>query len=132
MSFSVESRVPFLTTGIAELALSLPEEYLVSPQGESKAVLRAAMRGFVPEDVLHRRDKVGFVTPQQDWLLRLGDRLEEWVEPAGSCSMLDVERIRRRLREWVASGGRSQTHDSVWRLVGFCIWLDVMGRRLSS
>lgn len=132
MSFSVESRVPFLTTGIAELALSLPEEYLVSPQGETKAVLRAAMRGIVPHHVLHRRDKVGFATPQQDWLLRLGDHLQEWVEPAASYPALDVGNVRQTLREWVASGGRTQPHDAVWRLLGFCLWLDVNGTRLGG
>lgn len=69
MRFSIESRVPFLTTDFAELLLSLPEEYLIASNGETKHVFRAAMRGIVPDDVLDRRDKIGFATPEKDWLM---------------------------------------------------------------
>jgi len=44
MRFSVESRVPFLTLNMAELLLTLPEEYLVSFQGETKHIFRKAKR----------------------------------------------------------------------------------------
>lgn len=65
MRWSIESRVPFLTTEIAEFLLSLPEEYLLSPQGETKHVFRAAMRGIVPDEILDRKDKIGFRTPEK-------------------------------------------------------------------
>jgi asparagine synthase (glutamine-hydrolysing) len=68
MYFSIESRVPFLDKGLTELLLRLPEEYLVSAKGESKHILRRAMRGIVPDVVLDRRDKIGFVTPESSWL----------------------------------------------------------------
>jgi asparagine synthase (glutamine-hydrolysing) len=63
MRFSIENRVPFLTLGLAEFAISLPEEYLISKNGETKSIFRAAMRGIVPDEVLNRRDKIGFETP---------------------------------------------------------------------
>jgi asparagine synthase (glutamine-hydrolysing) len=68
MAFSIENRVPFLTTKLADFLLSLPEEYLISQSGESKHIFRQAMRGIVPDSVLDRRDKIGFVTPMTDWL----------------------------------------------------------------
>lgn len=64
MRFSVESRVPFLTLELVDLLLSMPEEYLISQNGETKNIFRAAMRGIVPDDVLNRRDKIGFATPK--------------------------------------------------------------------
>lgn len=39
MRWSLESRVPFLTTDIAEFVLQLPEEYLLSSHGETKCPL---------------------------------------------------------------------------------------------
>jgi asparagine synthase (glutamine-hydrolysing) len=63
MRFSVESRVPFLTLDMVNLLLSMPEEYLISQGGETKSVFRAAMRGVVPDDILDRKDKIGFGTP---------------------------------------------------------------------
>src|SRR5690606_25204602 len=68
MHFSVESRLPFLTLPMAQLLLSLPEEYLISPQGQTKHVFRAAMRGIIPDEILDRRDKIGFETPEFNWL----------------------------------------------------------------
>ena len=65
MSHSVESRVPFLTTALADFVYSLPEAYLVSDHGETKSVFRAAMRGLVPDVILDRKDKIGFTIPQE-------------------------------------------------------------------
>ena len=45
MNFSIENRVPFLTVPLAEFLLSLPEKYLISEDGQTKSVFRAAMRG---------------------------------------------------------------------------------------
>ena len=68
MRFSIESRVPFLDVDLAEYLLRLPEEYLVSRAGETKHVFRLAMEGIVPEQILQRRDKIGFATPENQWV----------------------------------------------------------------
>ena len=67
MAHSREVRLPFLDRRVAELAFSLPAGFLYR-DGASKAVLRAAVRGAVPERILARRDKVGFEPPQARWL----------------------------------------------------------------
>ncbi len=79
MRFSVESRVPFLTTSMADLLLGLPEHYLISAQGQTKHVMRAALRGIVPDAVLNRRDKVGFETPERQWLAQLAPQARQWL-----------------------------------------------------
>ena len=68
MAHSIESRVPFLIPGLADFLLRLPEEYLIGPDGTSKRIFRDAMRGFVPDAILDRKDKIGFATPEQRWL----------------------------------------------------------------
>ena len=65
MAFSREVRLPFLDRRVAEYALSLPPTVSVVWAGVRKAVLRDAVRGLVPDEVLARRDKVGFETPQR-------------------------------------------------------------------
>ena len=72
MAHSIESRVPFLTRSLAEFVFSLPERFLIAADGTSKSVLRAALRGLVPDAVLDRRDKIGFQTPEPNWLERIG------------------------------------------------------------
>ena len=68
MNWSIESRVPFLTTDLAEFALSLPENYLISSEGRTKNIFREAMKGIVPDLVLNRKDKIGFETPEDNWI----------------------------------------------------------------
>jgi asparagine synthase (glutamine-hydrolysing) len=69
MAFSVEARVPFLDYRVVELSLRLADADKVG-NGISKRVLRRAMRGTVPDVVLDRRDKMGFVTAEPVWMTR--------------------------------------------------------------
>src|SRR5439155_23688177 len=71
MAWSVESRVPFLTRDLVQFALALPEEFIIGPQGLSKLVFREAMRGIVPAEILARRDKIAFATPETRWMIAL-------------------------------------------------------------
>lgn len=67
MRFSIESRVPFLTIDLAEYLYSLPENYLISDAGNTKHVFREAMKGILPDEILERKDKVGFETDDKAW-----------------------------------------------------------------
>jgi asparagine synthase (glutamine-hydrolysing) len=53
MAASVECRLPFLSTGLVELALSLPESS-VKKGSRSKAVLQDAFKGRIPDRVMNR------------------------------------------------------------------------------
>lgn len=68
MHFSIESRVPFLDRKMIEHVLTLPEHFIISSRGETKHLLRQALRGIVPAQVIERKDKIGFETPERDWL----------------------------------------------------------------
>lgn len=59
MYFSVENRTPFLDRKLFETAYRIPSKHLIQ-QGAAKAVLRAAMRGIVPDRILDTKRKVGF------------------------------------------------------------------------
>ncbi|WP_100622797.1 asparagine synthase (glutamine-hydrolyzing) [Candidatus Coxiella mudrowiae] len=67
MAFSIESRVPFISKDIVEFCLSLPVSLRIN-KGYTKAVLREAIKGIVPEDIRLRVDKLGFPAPEVDWL----------------------------------------------------------------
>src|SRR5579884_341943 len=65
MAFSVEGRSPLLDHKLMEFAASLPASLKL--QGLSgKRVLKAAMAGILPPEVLHRR-KMGFGVPLAHW-----------------------------------------------------------------
>lgn len=124
MAASVESRLPFLTPDFAELLLRLPDEYLLGRDGTSKNVFRQAMRGIVPDPILDRRDKIGFATPEKNWLTTL----RPWVEAAlnsdraRSIGALDVPAMQR---DWEAVlAGRARFDFRIWRWVNLIRWAE--------
>ena len=67
MYYSVENRSPFLDRNLFEFCHSIPARHLVR-DGRAKAVLRDAMRGLVPQELLDNRRKIGFNVPIFDFL----------------------------------------------------------------
>lgn len=64
MAHSLEARVPFLDNELVELARRIPSQLKRGSGG--KAILREAMRGLLPEDVL-TKPKQGFSPPDDSW-----------------------------------------------------------------
>ena len=121
MAFSVESRVPFLTPKLVEFALALPEEYLVGPDGLSKAVMRKAMEGIVPQAILDRRDKIGFATPERHWTSRLEPQVQDMLQGDAAAEM-PVLNPAEAEREWARfkAGGADDAH--CWRWLNLLTW----------
>ncbi|MGI9273447.1 MAG: asparagine synthase (glutamine-hydrolyzing) [Endozoicomonas sp.] len=123
MRWSLESRVPFLTTDMAEFLLSLPEDYLLSPAGETKHVFRHAMRGIVPDEILHRKDKVGFETPQPMWLGDMGAQLMKYMNVSDSIPFVNSKSVRREVKKVVE--GRRAPGAHIWRLINYHCWFEL-------
>lgn len=76
MAFGREARLPFLDHRLIEYSFGLPPEMLLR-RAVTKVVLRDAMRGIVPDEILERRDKLAYSPPQRDWVR---GPLRPWVE----------------------------------------------------
>ena len=124
MAHSREVRLPFLDRRIAELAFSLPPEFIYA-HGNTKRILRDAGRGLVPEVILSRRDKVAYEPPQRRWLDQpafcelIADMLLD--EPARGRGLLDPKTVERDLRE-----GTWRDHAAVWRAFNAELWLRLL------
>jgi asparagine synthase (glutamine-hydrolysing) len=123
MHWSIESRVPFLTADLAEFMLSLPEDYLLSPSGETKHVFRAAMRGIVPDVILDRRDKIGFATPEQSWLQHLAPQFDSWLFTAQDIPFLRHDHVASMVYSTI-NGDKPFTWKA-WRVINFCRWMQI-------
>ena len=127
MRHSIESRVPFCVPALAELALSLPDSYLVGDDGTTKRIFKEAVRGLVPEPI-RCREKVGFAIPDRLW----ARSLRPWVEQrlgsgAAALPCLRPERLRAGLDAQVAGGGFGP--GALWRCVNLVEWSDRFGVR---
>jgi len=124
MAFSIESRVPFLTPELVNFVFSLPEEYIVAPDGTSKAVFRRAMRGIVPDPILDRKDKIGFATPER----KLLSAVSRWIQERFDTEVAaEIPAIRMDVisREWQQiEQGRKPISYSVWRCLNVIEWTE--------
>jgi asparagine synthase (glutamine-hydrolysing) len=100
MAHSIEARVPFLEPELVSFVLSLPASLKIS-RGMTKSLLRDALEGILPEAVRLRRSKLGFPTPEKQWL-RDAFRLD--VEQAGSRAWREL--AVNHWRNWLGKGSR--------------------------
>lgn len=67
MAWGLESRVPLLDHRIIEMLGSIPP-VIKFKNGHPKYLFRKAARNLIPEEVLSRKDKMGFPVPLHTWL----------------------------------------------------------------
>jgi asparagine synthase (glutamine-hydrolysing) len=129
MAHSREVRLPFLDRGIVEFALGLPPAFLYD-DGETKRVLRDAVRDVVPTGVLARREKVGYETPQSEWLAQpiARERIASvLLDPdARRRGWLDAAAIEADLRS-----GAWRDDRALWRALNAELWLRSLEARLA-
>ena len=121
MAASVESRVPFLDHHLVEHVVSLPERFKLHGW-TTKAVLRRALEGHVPREILHRK-KMGFPVPFGAWLRGpLRSLLDEIVVSSRALDrgLFDPDVVRQMAREQRAGIGNHG--DRLWVLINLEIW----------
>jgi len=67
MRFSVETRFPFLDHNLIESTIDCAPDMILK-NGWTKHILREAMTGVLPEKIRTRKSKIGFETPEHDWI----------------------------------------------------------------
>jgi asparagine synthase (glutamine-hydrolysing) len=114
MGASLETRVPFLDHKFVELAMSIPEQ-VITGEKESKHILKKAVRGLIPDEIIDRR-KQGFGVPIQEWFLgRSGEfARRELSEFCDKTDFLDRSTVMRLIQS-----GRGR---DAWLLLNFALW----------
>lgn len=107
MAHSLEGRFPFLDRNLFDFAATLPEHYKWSVDGISKAVLKSAFRGKIP-DLVTDRPKMGFSVPVADMLLTLKPRVFEAARLAELTPLGEIVNLKKVLQFFEAhySGSR--------------------------
>jgi asparagine synthase (glutamine-hydrolysing) len=120
MRWSIESRVPFLENDFAQLLLSLPENYLVSNEGLSKNIFRRSMEGIVPKEVLYRRDKIGFETPELRWLLNSKKQIHKITDDLKDFQIFNSKFCSNLINETL--NGNYKYDNVIWRIINYVKW----------
>ena len=121
MAASIEERGPFLDHRLVELAARLPTR-LLTRGFRTKALLKNALRPYVPKEALFRR-KVGFRLPVGEWFkntLRslVGDLLLS--SQAAARGYFNGRSMEKFVREHF--DGVRDRQKELWALVNFELW----------
>jgi asparagine synthase (glutamine-hydrolysing) len=117
MGTGLEARVPFLDHEFVSFALGIPEA-VKTRGGVLKAVLKRAVRGIIPDQVIDR-PKQGFGVPVQEWLLaglpvEVSDVVNSFLS---ETDLLDLGSVK-------ALFANPRTGFSRWYVVNVALWWD--------
>ena len=135
MASSVEARVPFLDRELAEFAArqvppTLKLKGRVAPT--TKYILRRAMQGIVPDEVLHQ-PKAGFAAPVDYWLAHdLQEMVHDVLSPdrVGRRGIFRPAAVSRMLNEH--RSGREDWSSQIWQLLTFELWAEAFLDRAAA
>lgn len=123
MAFGVESRLPFVDHPFVEWLATLPADMRLR-SGWTKRILRDALVGIIPEQVRTRKSKLGFETPNSEWL---AGPLDNWLRSTLDnarhlAELLDLGGVKQLLSRH-ALGERSPATDRLlFRLAIYESW----------
>ena len=121
MASSLEARVPFLDHELVEFSMDIPQAVKIQG-GRAKHLLKQAVRGLVPDQVL-ARPKMGFGAPMKEWLQGdFGRRAEAVV--LGSRLLAEAG-VRPGTVRRLCAEHRAGTRDNavyIWTLYNAAAW----------
>jgi asparagine synthase (glutamine-hydrolysing) len=123
MAHSLEARVPFLDHKFAEQMMLIPSRLKLKGLKE-KYILRKAMDGLIPEQIINRR-KHGFTVPVAEWMQNgLKEYVHEFLsrERINSMGFWDYSYIEKLLSRNLNNEFYKR---QFWTILTFEIWYKI-------
>ncbi len=121
MAFSIESRVPFLDHRLVEFSIALKNDWKIK-QGWTKYILRKTAEPILDKEVVWRKYKMGFLTPQKEWKTRSQKELDSFVNESEIPKFID--------KDYLVKLNSADLNDSshlseFWKMISFLKWIKV-------
>ena len=123
MNFSIEARTPFADdSDLVDYVFSIPSSYKIH-NGWTKYLLRESMKGIIPDAIRNRTDKLGFATPEYNWLSSIKDNLKDYF----TDDLDEYMETSKIVNNWNSIfDGQSKTgFTNIWRFINFAVWKKV-------
>ncbi len=116
MAFSLEARVPYLDHRLIEFLLSVPQSLKIKG-GETKCLQKRALGKYTVSDILNRKDKIGFGTPGDEWMLE-----ETWQKLTQESYMNLIETFPEIFKK---NGHLPKKGFDRWKINQLSTWKDI-------
>lgn len=124
MAYSIEARLPFLDYQLVEAIFSMPLNHKIK-DGITKKVMREALKDIMPKKITERYSKLGFVTPEDQWIKDNRNTIRE--ELVRACKRLSPIIEEDRVLGWYDENiNKIHRGDfTVWRIICAARWADL-------
>jgi asparagine synthase (glutamine-hydrolysing) len=103
MAHGREVRLPFLNHELVQFIFSLPAQYKIN-NGWTKWILRETMKNSLPEEILWRKNKTGFETPQKQWMqdAAVQEAIYEAKKKFAASAILKKKEVNKKVQPMAA------------------------------
>ena len=131
MYHSVESRTPFADDPeLIKFSLNLPANYKIKG-GVQKLILRESVASILPEKTVSRRDKMGYVTPNNDWIADIAPNLKNIFNNPLLEDFLDIKLIKKDF-DTIFDSRKQKENGKLFKFISFAMWVMVFEERLKK
>ncbi len=123
MAHSLEARVPFLDHRLVEYSMSIPDNIKVPNYTEPKYLLKKAVEGILPNDIIYRK-KQGFAAPVDTWFRTHWKKYTfDTLNNSGLIrdNILNVDYINKLLK--IHENGKNSGQE-IYSLLNLSLWYD--------
>ncbi len=120
MWFGIESRTPFADDlELMNYAFQVPSVYKIH-NGIRKHILREAFKEVIPEPIYNRHDKMGFVTPTNNWMREMRKEIRPYFEENGG----EVFNKKKLIKDFDQFFNPSTNLENfrIFKFISFAIW----------
>ncbi len=123
MYFSIESRVPFLDYRLVEATLNTPSNQKIN-KGETKHLLREALKEILPKKITNRKDKKGFSSPREKWFRT--EQFQNYIfellnsESFENRGYFDTDIAKSQYQKHLS--GKADLSKEIWKWINLEIW----------
>ncbi len=123
MWFGIESRTPFADDlPLMEAVFQIPASYKIH-QGTRKHLLRESMKNVLPIEIKNRKDKMGFVTPTNQWIRELKEELRPYFEEQDD-SIFNKKALLKSYDNFFNPNTNIENY-RIFKFISFAIWRKV-------
>jgi len=125
MTHSIESRMPFLDHRVLEFTAQLDTGAFLQ-NGQRKGILREAFGDLLPEEILARRDKIGFNTRLADMVGEEMDWAERLLtdEYALDSEVFDQKSLHSIINDFKTERKDTALAGQIFRAVSVRLWME--------
>ncbi|MCI8674195.1 MAG: asparagine synthase (glutamine-hydrolyzing) [Lachnospiraceae bacterium] len=118
MAHGLESRVPLLDYRLIEFVATIPSNFKLK-NGDMKYIFKETMKGYLPECIQNRKDKMGFPLPLNSWLK---NELKDFIGDIFSSAKAQQREFIDNRNVFEKIQAESQFGRNAWGLLSLELW----------